>query len=93
MIQIVPKTRRKRYRVLLPDGERQMGATRWKQAVQSKLLVKLSEGLAELAAGVSLTFEGDAVCLRRVVTPTEYVVTNWELIRRKNPAMEMIGVK
>lgn len=80
-----PKTRRKRYRVLLPHGEYQMGATRWKQAVEGKLLVKLSDGLAEVAADVSVVFEGGEFCLRRTVTPSEWVLTNWVLIRRKNP--------
>jgi len=88
MDELKPKTRRKRYRILLPDGERQMGATRWKQAVQSKLLIELSEGLAELAAGVSVTFENGVFCLRRSVTPTERVATNWDWIRAVNPAME-----
>ncbi len=85
MAETKSKIRRKRYRVLLPDGEYQIGATRWKQAVEGKLLVKLSDGLAEPVAGVSVTFEDGDFCLRRDVTPSEWVMTSWILILRKNP--------
>lgn len=80
------KPRRNHYRVLFPNGEYQMGANRWKDAVQRKLLVRLSDTVAEVAEGVTVSFEGGEFHLRRAVTVTPWVLTNWLLIQWKNPA-------
>ncbi len=80
------KNRQQLGRILTPTGERRISRKRWLAAIEGRYLLKLSDEVAELAPGVSLVCVNGVRCFCRVVKRAPYVVTNWVLIRKMNPA-------
>lgn len=77
---------KRNYAIQTRRGEIRLGRNRWEAAIDGKYLVRLNARNAELAPDVSLVQLDGAWCLCRATERAPYVLTNWVLIRRKNPA-------